>query len=76
MSASDEPGPLTAEELAAMTLTADLTRAFDRIIGAGPSAAGDRAEVVHHVHALQNMILAQAAARCYPGRFRLLGGGF
>jgi len=28
---------------------------------------------VHHIHILQRMVLKQAAARAYPGRYRLLG---
>lgn len=32
---------------------------------------GDRAEAILHTHALQNMVLARAAARAYPGRYRL-----
>lgn len=33
----------------------------------------DLQEATHHIHALQNMVLAQAAARRYPDRYRLLG---
>lgn len=37
-----------------------------------PSDA-DVAEFVDKVHQLQNAVLAQAAARAYPDRYRLLG---
>lgn len=37
------------------------------------SRGPDICEVVNHIHALQNMVLAQAAARRYPDRYRLLG---
>ena len=42
----------------------------------GPARDGDLAEVAFHVHGLQRMILAQAAARAYPERYRLRGGGW
>lgn len=35
--------------------------------------SADKQEAATHVHALQNMILAQAAARAYPRRYRLIG---
>ena len=34
----------------------------------------DTHELVGHVHALQNAVLANAAARAYPETYRLLGG--
>ena len=43
------------------------------VVGSGPSRPGDLAEAASHVHALQNLVLAQAAARAYPDRYRLLG---
>ena len=57
----------------------DLTKVangFAKVIGEGPSAVGDRNEAVGHIHVLQNMVLAQAAARTYPARYRLMGGSF
>lgn len=33
----------------------------------------DLAEFVHHVHLLQHAVMAQAAARAYPARYRLAG---
>lgn len=64
---------MTDDEHEALALTAKLNGALHRIIGDGPSAAGDRTEVVLHVHALQNMVHAQAGARAYPDRYRPLG---
>lgn len=74
----DDPEPaqvemLTELELAAIDLTAELANAMARIIGHGRSRDGDIAEACHHIHNLQHMIMAQAAARAYPSRFRLLG---
>lgn len=43
------------------------------VIDDGPSRDNDLLELGVHFHAIQNMILAQAAARAYPDRFRLLG---
>lgn len=65
---------LTEAEHHAMYLTADLARTMGAIIGdGGAPAASDFREVVVHIHALQHMIMAQAAARAYPDRYRLLG---
>jgi hypothetical protein len=65
---------LTAGEHRAMELTVDLYHRLCRIARYGLGRSHDLAEVVHHVHALQRVILAQAAARAYPDRYRLLGG--
>lgn len=46
---------------------------FVAVVGAGPTRDGDLAEVAFHVHALQDKVLSQAAARAYPDRYRLLG---
>lgn len=66
--------PLTEDEHQAMQLTADLWNLLNQIVGQGRSRAGDLAEICHNVHAIQHVILAQAAARAYPDRYRLLGG--
>lgn len=44
-----------------------------KITGEGPTRDHDLSELVTHVHALQNAVLSQAAARAYPGRYRALG---
>jgi hypothetical protein len=75
--AGDAPSPatlLTAAEHRVMELTVDLHQRLCRIAGDGDGRYGDLAEVVHHIHALQRIVLAQAAARAYPHRYRLLGG--
>lgn len=36
-------------------------------------AIADVGEAVDKIHQLQNMVLAQAAARAYPERYRLMG---
>lgn len=65
---------LTADELYAMDLTAQLARALSRIVGNGPTRVDDLNELLgQHVHGIQHAVMAQAAARAYPDRFRLLG---
>lgn len=43
------------------------------IVGDGPTRAADLHEIVAHIHALQHMIMSNAAARAFPTEFRLLG---
>lgn len=64
---------LTEDEHAAVALAADLARALTRIPRWGPTRDGDLAELMAAVHTIQNAVLAQAAARAYPDRYRLLG---
>lgn len=40
----------------------------------GVTAAADFAEFAAHIHDCQNAVLANAAARAYPKRYRLSGG--
>lgn len=65
---------LTGPEHDAMKLTAELTNLVMRdVIGDEASRAGDVAEFVGMIHAIQHFIMAQAAARAYPSLYRLLG---
>lgn len=68
-----EPHLLTEYEKLALDLTAQLATTLGGIVGGGPTRAGDLNELLAHVHVIQNAVMAQAAARAYPGRFRLLG---
>lgn len=63
----------TFVERHALGALAEVVVSLTNIIGHGETRRADMTEAVHHVHALQNMILAQAAARAYPDRYRLLG---
>jgi hypothetical protein len=65
---------LTEAEHRAMGFTVDLWHALCRIADDGPAREGDLAELCAHIHAIQRTILAQAAGRAYPDRYRLLGG--
>ena len=64
---------LSEQEFEAMQKSADLAVVMRKIIGDGPNAYYDWVEATVHIHAIQNMILSQAAARSYPTQFRLLG---
>ncbi len=66
---------LTEAEHRAMDLTVQLWNLLCReIIGNGPSRPGDVQELARDLHVIQERILAQAAGRAYPDRYRLLGG--
>lgn len=65
--------PLTAAEHRALALTGQLAMELNLIVGNGPSRGADLQELVHHLHAIQHTIMAQAAARTYPETLRLLG---
>lgn len=65
---------LSEAELRAMDLTVELVHLMcQEVIGRGPTRDNDVREFVNHVHSIQQAILAQAAGRAYPDRFRLLG---
>jgi hypothetical protein len=69
-----EPG-LTEAERAAVDMLGEAWDAVVKVIAAGGNPETyDAHELVGHVHALQNAVLANAAARAYPGAYRLLGG--
>lgn len=65
---------LTSDELAAIDLAARLAESLARVVGGGGTRNADLNELLVHVHVIQNAVLAQAAARAYPDRFRPLGG--
>lgn len=64
---------LTGDEHGFIRRAGDLFGDFVEIVGDGDTRDTDIAEALLHIHALQNMVLAQAAAREYPDDFRLLG---
>lgn len=67
------PEPLTPEERAVIGKLGSCWDDLTRIVGHGPSREGDLAELCAHVHALQQAVMSNAAARMYPGTFRALG---
>lgn len=64
---------MTEGEHRAMELSAELWKAICEVAGRGQTRHDDLTEAVAHIHAIQHMIMAQAAARSYPERYRLLG---
>lgn len=79
---SDQPEPadtseplLSEAEHRALQMTADLWNLLSgEIIDSGPAGPGDRAELASHIHAIQQAVMSQAAARAYPDLLRPLGG--
>jgi hypothetical protein len=68
-------GLMTPAEHRAMDMTADLYNLLcAEVIGHDRSREGDVAEIAADIHHIQERILAQAAARAFPDRYRLLGG--
>lgn len=68
-----EEEKLTREERDLVRTLGTVYTRMTAVTGTGPTRAADLDEIRHHVHALQRMLMAQAAARIYPGEFRLLG---
>lgn len=68
----DDPGLLTYEEHAAVEALGDAWNLLAPVVR-GRNARDDLAEIAGHLHAVQNAVLAQAAARAYPARYRRLG---
>lgn len=64
---------LTDEEQKALKLSAELWNLVARIVGQGPTRSSDLDDFAFHFHGIQNAILANAAARQYPDKYRLLG---
>jgi hypothetical protein len=46
----------------------------ERVVAHGPTREDDLAELRALVHGIQRAVLSNAAARLYPGEFRVLGG--
>lgn len=67
---------LTDDEHEALDLLAEAGRLLRTICGTGPTADDDWNELAGHLHAVQRTVAAQAAARAYPARYRLLGEAF
>jgi hypothetical protein len=72
---ASHPEPLlTAAERNLIRALGLAYRQFEELAGHSPlTRDDDLAEVRLHVHALQRMIMAQAAARAFPGELRALG---
>jgi hypothetical protein len=65
---------LTDSEREAVRMAGRLyTHIRDNVCGDGPTRDDDLAELRASIHHVQNWVKAQAAARMYPGEFRLMG---
>lgn len=71
---SYDDGLLTADEHRAIQMAGDLWRQLCLVVGHGRTRDSDLRELVIHIHAVQHMVMAQAAGRVYPERYRLAGG--
>lgn len=68
--------PLTVLELHVLDQLGQVAYNLHKIINEGNDAgcrANDWNEVAIHIHNLQHMVMAQAAARCYPDLMRKMG---
>lgn len=65
---------LTPLEIETVGMIGQVWTNLCKIVGDGPSRSGDMRELVAHIHAIQQAIMSQAAARAYPEQFRPLGG--
>ena len=68
-----DPALLTPEEHAFVDAIGQLWGDLCKIVGDGRTRDHDLAEMIGHVHALQNFVLSQAAGRAYPEMYRLAG---
>jgi hypothetical protein len=64
---------LTEDEHALMDTLGTAHGLFLKVHGNGPTRHSDMLEVTHLIHALQAVVMSQAAARAYPDKYRLLG---
>lgn len=64
---------LTLEEHMLIEMLGNCMNAFTQILGSERTRQYDLVEVSTHIHALQDKVLAQAGARMYPDKYRLLG---
>lgn len=64
---------LTDRERRVVDLCAEVWNELAHVIASGPTLRADSAELAAHVHAIQNAVLSQAAARAFPSKYRLLG---
>jgi deoxyribodipyrimidine photolyase-like uncharacterized protein len=69
-----EPELLTEAERRAITLAGELYCLIrDQVCGTSVTCDDDLAELRASIHHVQRLVMAQAAARAYPGELRLMG---
>lgn len=64
---------LTDDEHAVIDQAGHLWDSISKIVGHGPTRDDDLGEFLIWIHLIQQKIMAQAAARAFPSRYRLLG---
>jgi hypothetical protein len=64
---------LSAREKHIIHMAAELWNSLCKVVGTGPSREGDLRELSAHIHAIQQAVMSNAAARAYPGLYRALG---
>lgn len=68
---------LTDDEHKAVSLAGQLYNLISqKVILGGSNHEGDVRELCAKIHDIQNMVLAQAAARAHPDLYRLMGASF
>jgi hypothetical protein len=72
----EAPGPFLTDHEQEASRQAGLLHSYiaAHVIPDGPTREEDLSELTFYVHGIQRMMLAQAASRLYPGKYRPLGG--
>lgn len=71
----DESKLLTPHEMEAVRQAGLLYNYIaENVVTDGPTREADLTELSTAIHTVQRAVMAQAAARAYPAKFRLLGG--
>ena len=68
------PELLTDEEHKIVEDLGAMWNRFCTVVPPGMARENDLQEAMVHIHALQNMVLSQAARRAFPQVYRMLGG--
>jgi hypothetical protein len=72
-SAANSTELLTEEERNIVLVLGLVYQRMRAVVGRTATRDDDLREIRGYIHALQRMMMAQAAARAYPEKFRLLG---
>lgn len=70
-----EENLMTEDEHLAMKQSGELANTLGRIVAHGEGHQQDIREMVKMIHDIQRAVMAQAACRAYPDKYRLLGAG-
>ena len=66
---------LTEHETQAVQMAAELwNHLCHHVVGRDRTRDADLAELIVHIHAIQQAVMSNAASRAYPGQCRALGG--